>query len=192
MKCLVLVLLGVISLTQAQVPGFGGCPTPPVKAGFNLKKYTGIWYEIERYWPIFFELGVSCGRANYTLKDDGHVRVQNMGYRKFFGKITEVVGDAYAPNASEPAKLAVSFPSTKSPFSAGPYWVLFTDYTSTAVVYSCVGVPGIAHADIIWILGRRPTISDDEIAAIKNRLDILGLRTKPFVKVSQENCPFDK
>ena len=44
----------------------------------------GRWFEIERYFPIVFELGVNCGQANYELKDNQHVRVENKGYNKWY------------------------------------------------------------------------------------------------------------
>lgn len=42
--------------------------------------------------------------------------------------------------------------SPVTPYS--PYWVLTTDYTSVAVVYSCTDVLRLFHVDYAWILGR--------------------------------------
>ena len=44
-----------------------------------LSQYLGKWYEIRRYYPIFFELGLKCGVAEYALKDDGNIEVKNTG-----------------------------------------------------------------------------------------------------------------
>ena len=42
-------------------------------------QYLGVWYEVYKF-PDIFELGQRCVSANYTLKDDGHIRVDNIGY----------------------------------------------------------------------------------------------------------------
>lgn len=52
------------------------CPQRPVVTNFDLSKYLGRWYEISRY-EQFFEIGCDCGFADYTLNDDGSVRVRN-------------------------------------------------------------------------------------------------------------------
>lgn len=42
-------------------------------------QYMGRWYEMERYFAIF-EFGQKCGTAEYELKEDGLVRVNNTGF----------------------------------------------------------------------------------------------------------------
>ena len=42
-------------------------------------QYLGVWYEAYKF-PDIFELGQRCVSANYTLKDNGHIRVDNIGY----------------------------------------------------------------------------------------------------------------
>jgi apolipoprotein D and lipocalin family protein len=46
---------------------------------FNLEKYLGKWYEIARL-DHSFERGLSRVTAEYSLRDDGGVRVLNRGY----------------------------------------------------------------------------------------------------------------
>ena len=43
-------------------------------------QYLGDWYEVYKFYAAF-ESGQSCARANYTLKDDGHIKVLNRGYK---------------------------------------------------------------------------------------------------------------
>lgn len=44
------------------------------------------------------------------------------------------------------------FPPPVTPYS--PYWVLASDYTSLAVVYSCTDIFRLFHVDYAWILAR--------------------------------------
>ena len=43
-------------------------------------QYLGGWYEMYRF-PAVFESGQICNTANYTLKADGHIKVDNQGYK---------------------------------------------------------------------------------------------------------------
>ena len=46
---------------------------------FDLQKYQGKWYEIARL-NHSFEEGMKQVTANYTINDDGTVKVINKGY----------------------------------------------------------------------------------------------------------------
>ena len=43
---------------------------------FYFSQYLGEWYEIAKFF-FGIELGEKCIRANYSLKDDGHIKVLN-------------------------------------------------------------------------------------------------------------------
>ncbi|XP_056155688.1 LOW QUALITY PROTEIN: apolipoprotein Db [Lampris incognitus] len=142
--CLLLVLLPLVS---AQTYHWGPCPDPKVQPNFNLQQYLGKWYEIEKL-PASFERG-KCIEANYAFRSDGTIRVLNSQFYK--DKFRTVEGTAVVQDPSQPAKLGVSF-SYFTPYS--PYWVMSTDYTSLAVVYSCTDILRLFHVDYAWILGR--------------------------------------
>ena len=68
--------------TMALLLGLAGCMgvpegTEPVK-GFDLEPYLGKWYEIARL-DHSFERGMSNVTAEYSLREDGGVRVINRG-----------------------------------------------------------------------------------------------------------------
>ncbi|XP_076323583.1 apolipoprotein D-like isoform X2 [Tachypleus tridentatus] len=117
----------------------GVCPQPPVKADFELEKYLGTWYEVEKN-PTVFQSGQKCTSATYTLKDNGKVTVFNKAAIAETGDVTTIEGEAYIPDPSEPAKLLVSFPG--NPFDSN-YWILDTDYEKYSVVFSCQGILGV-------------------------------------------------
>ncbi|TSL47685.1 Apolipoprotein D [Bagarius yarrelli] len=77
-------------------------------------------------------------------------------------------------------------------FPYTPYWILYTDYVCSAVVYSCTDVLRIFHVDFAWILGRSRRLSDSSVQHAKqifmeNHIDISRM-----IESSQEDCYRDK
>ncbi|KAJ8302495.1 hypothetical protein KUTeg_018891 [Tegillarca granosa] len=71
------VLFSLLSLSAAQVFTLGKfCKSVNTVKPFDLNKYLGDWYEIVKF-KANFEDGQKCVRANYQLKDNGRVRVDN-------------------------------------------------------------------------------------------------------------------
>lgn len=74
-------LFATSHLTFAQVPGFGKCPNVNIMQNFDVKRYLGLWYEVQKY-PFIFTLGGTCVTANYELNADQTVQVFNRQIRK--------------------------------------------------------------------------------------------------------------
>ena len=76
---------------------------------FNLDRYLGKWYEIARYDHSFERDLVGC-TAEYTLRDDGKIKVLNSGHLKTLnGPYKESIGKAKARKKGKPGQLEVSF-----------------------------------------------------------------------------------
>ncbi|CAG9796968.1 unnamed protein product [Diatraea saccharalis] len=171
-------------LVAAQVFLPGGCPNVEVVTDFRPSEYLGKWYEAERYFFIF-ELGGKCVTATYTDLGNGTVGVYNSNYNTITGKQSGINGTATLSDPSV-AKLAVRFPSVPGNFAA-PYWVVDTDYTSYALVWSCNDFR-ILHTVTSWILTREQRPSSDVLnkayaAATKNNIS-----RKFFMKTNQDDC----
>jgi lipocalin len=99
-----------------------------------------------------------------------------------------VKGNATIPDLDEPNKLLVKFPNS---FSAGKYDVWTTDYKNYAVVYSCTTiVPYVFKVEFIWILSRQPTLNDDTVRMLKNKLEAAEVSISDFEKTVQTNCNY--
>ncbi|MFH0988750.1 MAG: lipocalin family protein [bacterium] len=57
---------------------FGSTTHPPLDAvpTVDLNKYLGKWYEIASL-PVFAQKGCSCTSAEYSLREDGTIKVIN-------------------------------------------------------------------------------------------------------------------
>ncbi|CAG9859685.1 unnamed protein product [Phyllotreta striolata] len=180
-----ILLIAIISLqnTSAQIPSLThDCPKVNVVQNFNVSAYLGKWYEQEKY-PIIFELGGECITAEYTLKDDGTVKVFNK--MTVAGFPSSIEGSATLNSTTGEAKLVVTFNVPIAVHS--PYWVLSTDYTSYAVVWSCQDVL-VASASTAWILTRDQNPPRSLIEKAENILKQQNISTTPLTKTNQNNC----
>ncbi|KAK6182879.1 hypothetical protein SNE40_010464 [Patella caerulea] len=182
-KLIVLVSVCLVTVF-AQKFGFGSCPNAKPLAQLDINRYLGKWYEIYKF-NSFFEINQECITANYSIKADGHIKVFNRGTTN--GKEVSAVGDAYLPNATLPAQLAVRF-ATGAPY--GPYWVLDTDYTNYSVVFSCEALTGLAHAEFAWILSRKNTISAELKQQLFQKFTDNGVDTSALKQTVQTNCSY--
>jgi apolipoprotein D and lipocalin family protein len=145
---------------------------------FELDRYLGKWYEIARL-DHRFERGMSHVTAEYSMRDDGKVRVLNRGYKTQKGKWDDAEGKARFAGATDLGHLEVSF-----------FWIFYGDY----IIFELD--PDYQHAWIsgpntkyLWFLSRTPTVSDALKAQFIERARALGFDTSELILVNQNNKP---
>ncbi|MCJ8745925.1 hypothetical protein PDJAM_G00135840 [Pangasius djambal] len=173
--------LTLIISVSSQVFHWGPCPTPMVQPNFDLNRYLGKWYEIEKL-PATYEKG-TCIETTYSLRPDKTIRVVYVRTRK--EKVRTAEGTAVVQNQREPAKLGVSF-SYFTPYS--PYWVLSTDYDSVALLYSCTDVLRIFHVDYAWILSRSRSLPPETVYHAKEVFSRDNIDISRMVPTDQHGC----
>jgi len=156
---------------------FTGCVGIPenVKpvANFKLEKYLGEWHEIARL-DHSFERGLTRVTANYSLRDDGGVRVLNRGYSEKEKKWEETEGKAYFVQGTDQGYFKVSF---FGPFY-GSYIVFELDHENYQ--YSLVCGPDKSY---LWILARNPEINKDLKDTLLAKAAKLGFETSKLIFV---------
>lgn len=126
----------------------------------EIERYLGTWYEIARY-PNRFQKECVAVTADYSLRDDGKIRVLNACRKgNLDGPIKSIEGKAWVVDRKTNAKLKVQF---FWPFR-GAYWIidLGADYD-----YAVVGHPNRKY---LWILSRTPEMEPALYEAIAQRL----------------------
>ena len=131
---------------------------------FEPDRYMGTWYEIARL-PQYFERDLDEVKAQYSLKDDGTIKVVNSGKRD--DEVKSITGTAKLkdPDAKPlTGELRVSF-----------FWPFYADYRiiELAPDYSYAVVTA-GSRDYFWVLARKPTMEKEQLNGILNRAKELG------------------
>lgn len=141
--------------------------------GFDLAGSLGTWHEIARL-DHSFERGLEQVRAEYSLKEDGSVRVVNTGYETAKKKWKTAEGRARFAGAADVGSLEVSF---FGPFYAG-YHVFALDPERYALVTS-------GSRDYLWVLAREKSLPMDLKSKLLTVAKGEGFDTNALVWVHQ-------
>lgn len=149
----------------------------PVKP-FDVNRYLGKWYEIARL-DHRFERGLSHVAADYSLNDDGSIRVINSGYSN--GVRSQSEGKAYFVRDNDEGYLKVSF--------FGPFYGSYVIFELDAN-YQYAFITGNSR-DYLWLLARTPTVSEALKEHFIQKAKALGFDTDQLIFVDQSALPND-
>ena len=170
-------LVFLLLLLCSILSGCAGLPegATPVD-GFETDRYLGKWFEIARL-DHSFERGLSRVSAEYSLREDGGLKVVNRGFDIKKNEWDEAVGKAYFVGESDIGALKVSF---FGPFY-GAYNILALD--KEAYQYSLVAGPNLSY---LWILARTPELDQSVIDDLVNKAQALDFPVNELIYVSHE------
>ncbi len=145
----------------------------------DLERYTGTWYEIAKL-PNRFQKKCAFGTtANYTLMDNGSIRVINRCYKEN-GQEMDAKGRARIVDTQSNAKLQVSFVRFFwRNWFWGDYWIIGLDENYQ---WAIVGHPERKYG---WILARTPQINDETRQQIDAILTEQGYNPEDFINTIQ-------
>jgi apolipoprotein D and lipocalin family protein len=141
---------------------------------FELPRYLGNWYEVARL-DHSFERGLADVSANYSMREDGGVKVLNRGFSADEQSWSEAEGKAYFVGEPDQAHLKVSF---FGPFY-GSYVVFELDPD-----YQYAFISGNT-TDYLWLLSRTPQVDDAVRERFIERASALGFATEDLIWVEQ-------
>jgi len=158
-------------LFSFSLSGCTGLPrgVEPVQ-NFELNRYLGTWYEVARL-DHSFERGLTRVMAEYTMRDDGLIKVLNWGYRAESRRWKLVVGKAEFVRSADEGYLKVSF---VWPFY-GAYVIMELDES-----YQYALVCG-ANRNYLWILARKPSLDEAVLERLLARAQELGFATDQLI-----------
>ena len=144
--------------------------------GFEIDRYLGTWYEIARL-DHSFERGLDNITAEYSLRDDGGVKVINRGFSKEDEDWQQAEGKAYFVDNTDEGHLKVSF--------FGPFYGSYIIFELDQKDYEYAFVSG-PDTSYLWLLARRPEIDDRVKDLFIERAAALGFDTSALIYVEHD------
>jgi apolipoprotein D and lipocalin family protein len=158
----------------------GGCAGMPDTVrpveDFQLERYLGTWYEIARL-DHPFERGLTRVSAEYSLREDGGVRVVNRGFSDREKKWKRIEGRARFVQTSQTGYLKVSF--------FGPFYGSYVIFELDQENYQYAVVSG-PDTSYLWILARTPEIDAELKADLIARASARGFDTSALIFVEHD------
>ncbi len=158
----ILLLSGCVSIPEG---------IEPVK-NFQAERYLGTWYEIARL-DHSFERGMQQVTAEYSLRDDGGIKVINRGFKAAKQEWAEAEGKAYFVEDQQTGYLKVSF--------FGPFYGAYIIFDlGENYEYSLVTS---SNRSYLWLLARTPQIDEAQQQRLLKRMAELGFTTDKLIFV---------
>ena len=144
--------------------------------GFDVNNYLGKWYEIARL-DHSFERGLDQVTAEYSLRDDGGIKVINRGFDAENNKWKDVEGKAFFVSGETEGHLKVSF--------FGPFYSSYVVFELDKAGYQYAFVAGY-NKSYLWLLSRTPVVTDELIDRFVQTSMGLGFDADSLVFVEHE------
>lgn len=117
---------------------------------FDVERYLGKWHEIARL-DHSFERGLTQVTAEYSLRDDGGIKVINRGFNTEDNAWETAEGKAYFVEDADTGHLKVSF--------FGPFYGAYVIFELDKAGYQYAYIAG-PNRDYLWLLARQPSLSN--------------------------------
>lgn len=133
-------------------------------------------YEIARL-DHSFERGMDKVTAEYSLRENGGVKVINRGFSIDDNKWEEAEGKAYFVRGEQEGHLKVSF--------FGPFYGTYAVFEIDEENYQYAFVSG-PDTSYLWLLARTPSVSEEVVTRFVEKSKALGFNTDELISVRQE------
>jgi apolipoprotein D and lipocalin family protein len=170
-----LTLLPLCALLTAVTVSCASHPPLPTAESVDLPRFMGDWY-VQAHIPAWGEGEAYNGVESYARDDDGRILTSYV-FRKggFDGPFKVMEPSAIVRDEATNAEWGMRF---VWPFRA-EFLIAYVDegYTETII--------GRTKRDYVWIMTREPEISDEELAALTERVREMGYDTSELRRVPQ-------
>lgn len=144
--------------------------------GFDKERYLGTWYEIARL-DHSFERNLTNVKAEYSMKENGEIRVVNKGFDTRKREWKRIEGRAKFVSDPDIGSLKVSF---FGPFYGG-YHVIALDQENYR--YAMVAGPKRSY---LWILARDKKLDASIQADLISQAEAWGFETEKLIMVDHD------
>jgi lipocalin len=171
--------------TNAHTMGLGSCPRVQPMSDFDMNKFAGEWYVIQK-----FATASSCMKYNFTQAQDNTWKVVQT--RSHFvldtigiDHLHSYTGVLSTPDSDNKARMRVKFPMNIA--GESEFVVFMTDYKNYAGIFTCQKIL-FGHTKCGSILSRKPTLDQAIINSVRQKLEDDGVDPDDFSIVDQSKC----
>ena len=144
---------------------------------FDIHRFTGTWYEIARL-DHGFEKGMNHVSAEYTLGQDGSLKIINKGFDTKTSTWQSSEAKAGFIESPEVGRLKVSF--------FGPFYGSYNIIDLDDQGYSYAMVTG-PSTRFFWILSREKTLDNEVMQRLIKKAVDLGFKLDKLIYVDQKD-----
>lgn len=155
------------------------CPDYKTVEKFNITKYAGEWYEINRLDNN--EIMYDCGRVNIIIDSN----LYNVNYLVYDTSINKSINYTaqLKPIDNKPGMYNIYVNDKENNI---PLIVLDTDYTNYSIVGGCI-VEDEQKFERLFVYSRSTTLNNSTIATMEASLKTLEIEYEKLVKVKQKD-----
>jgi len=183
--------IAVLLLTwMASVNGhsyfLGACPKVEPVADFDITKFLGRWYVIQKFstasscWTYDFIRNATDGSLKIVQSRD-HVVLDTVGLDNNY----RYTGSLDIPDPTRPGYMRVRFPLSVA--GKADYVAFATDYDNYGAIYSCQSIL-FGHRRSASILSRTQTLSPMYITKVRTKLESFGVDPHDFSIIEHTDC----
>ncbi|XP_054261456.1 apolipoprotein D-like [Macrosteles quadrilineatus] len=185
------IVAALAALVQGHSYHLGGCPTVEPVPDFDMSKFLGKWYVIQKT-----STSSRCLTYNFTESSEPYeYDLEQVSEHPILGLASvdnkyHYTGHLTVPAPETPAKMVVKFPLSVA--GSASYTVFYTDYTTYAAVFTCQKLLNIGNRQSATILSRKKTLDKAYLDKIKGKLSAFGIDPYDLSRIDQSKCPGDK
>lgn len=171
-------IIGTCLIIVSLLTGCTGIPEgiAPV-TDFDKTRYLGKWYEIARL-DHRFERGMEKITAEYSLNENGGIKVVNRGFIVDQKEWKSAEGKAYFVGDEKTGHLKVSF--------FGPFYGSYIVFELDKENYQYAFITSHKQ-DYLWFLSRTPEVDEALMQKFKTTAKTLGFNTEALIFVDHSH-----
>ncbi|XP_053985808.1 apolipoprotein D-like [Hylaeus anthracinus] len=182
-----LLLVGCVVFAKAHTYHMGACPIVEPMQGFQMNRFLGIWYVIQKT-----STASKCITYNYTRGEEpGEYVITQDSDHPVLGLTPlkheyHYTGELSVPEPSTPGRMQVRFPLSVA--GTASHVIFATDYENYAGIFTCQKL-AFAHRQSATILSRRPELDKSYVDMIRSKLSLFGVDPYDLSIIVQNGCP---
>ncbi|XP_015794744.1 apolipoprotein D [Tetranychus urticae] len=173
------ILLTLLSSSYGHILRMGDCPDVEVMRNFDMDKFLGKWFVLQK-----FRTMSNCMAEEITKDENGDYHISE--FLVPLGVQIHQRGKVEFAKNEPKSAMRVDYPIT-TPLGSQNYWVLDTDYTSYAAVWSCQKIL-FGHRQSAQIMSRTSDLPKEKIRELRQKFESYGINEHDFSFIDQKKC----